>query len=832
VTRHIEALAGELIEAGHDVRVLAPFDPDDATSRRLHRGARPEPREQPDYLFSLGRTIGFPANGAVSNLSAFPEGVARLRRELRSGRYDVAHLHEPVVPLACWDALCCSDAPALVGTYHTYSANALTNGIARGLGATRRMNRLHVRIAVSEAAAWTARRFFGGRYRVIPNGVRIPGSAQASRIETSTACAAIVDAGSLGAPAAGLKLPDDSDVSAQRPLKILFIGQAVERKGLPVLLRAFEALREQVPATLTLVGASEDEVAPLLLDDRGVTALGKVSEHEKLAALGTADLLCAPSLGGESFGMVLTEAFASGLPVVASDITGYRDVLRGDADGLLVEPGDPVALAEALRELALQPQRREQMARSARERAQRFAWPTVAAEVLDAYSDAVELARHERARAAAPVSRRGLLGSGAGEAFAADSRWPLATGMADRVGAMLPRSAALRAGLACVDGMPRLPPRRLPSLERAPQRSLPRRVLSVAARALLIVLAAAGVGFVLLALQRIGLAAVVASLVAGKPGLVAVCFGLMCAAMVMRGLAWHSILLSAKTWRRARLIDALQGTFIGVLMSATLPVRLGESSRALIVARRIGRARETLPVVLGTMVSQSLLNLLALIALGACGLLNVGLSGAHGLLIALAIAPVVALAVALLAPIVLMPAARGGGRVRTRRLVLGLRVVLNRLRAGLALFRHPRQALAASGLQLGAWALQWIACWVLARALGLGLTGTAALSAAAAVLFAVNATAVVPATPANVIVFQAACVVVLSGAYHVPGYAALAYGIVLQVVELVAAFAMGAPALVKEGLSWRELRRRTMHAVPVEIAPRGEREAAVDSGWR
>ena len=119
----------------------------------------------------------------------------------------------------------------------------------------------------------------------------------------------------------------------------MFVGQAVERKGLPVLLAAFEALREQIPATLTIVGAGSEEVAHMMLDGRGVRALGKVDEERKLAELARADVLCAPSLDGESFGMVLTEAFAAGTPVLASDIPGYRDVVRDGADGLLVPAG-------------------------------------------------------------------------------------------------------------------------------------------------------------------------------------------------------------------------------------------------------------------------------------------------------------------------------------------------------------------------------------------------------------------------------------------------------------------------------------------------------------
>jgi phosphatidylinositol alpha-mannosyltransferase len=313
VTRHIEALAEQFSATGHDVRVLAPVDPDDRLSARLHRGARPQARALPEWLVPLGRTIGVASNGAVSNLSATPGAASALRRELRDGGYDVVHLHEPVAPMLCWDALCATTLP-LVGTFHCYSASPAPNHVASLLGARRRLNRLHVRIAVSEAAAWTGRRFYGGRYRVIPNGVDLSPGERAAPAGASVA----------GSPA---------------PLRIAFVGQAVERKGLPVLLRAFEALREHVPAELTIVGASREELAPLLLDDRGVTALGKVSDARKHAVLRDADVLCAPSLGGESFGMVLTEAFAAGTPVVASDIAGYADVVRHGADGLLVPRG-------------------------------------------------------------------------------------------------------------------------------------------------------------------------------------------------------------------------------------------------------------------------------------------------------------------------------------------------------------------------------------------------------------------------------------------------------------------------------------------------------------
>src|SRR5205085_3539220 len=198
-------------------------------------------------------------------------GVATMHKELRTGRFDVVHIHEPVAPLSSWVATDSTRLP-LVGTFHSYSSKRVPNGLANLIGARRVLNRLHVRIAVSEAAAWTGRRWFGGHYRVIPNGVHVDSAAAAAL--------------------------------AERPLgdrlRIVFVGQAVERKGLPLLLRAFEALREHIPATLEIVGAVREEVEPLLLDPRAVSVRGRVPDEEKHAVLRQADVLCAPSLGGES----------------------------------------------------------------------------------------------------------------------------------------------------------------------------------------------------------------------------------------------------------------------------------------------------------------------------------------------------------------------------------------------------------------------------------------------------------------------------------------------------------------------------------------------------
>jgi len=753
VTRHIEALAERFFAEGHDVRVLAPYDPDDRLSAMLHRGAAPQRRALPDYVIPLGRTIGFPANGAVSNLSARGAGLSQMRRELRHGGYDVVHLHEPVAPVLAWDA-CVSTPVPLVGTFHAYSTNRVSNNVANLIGARRVLNHLHVRIAVSEAAAWTAKRFFGGRYRIVPNGVALP-------------------EGGVPAPSA----PSDR-------LRLAFVGQAVERKGLPVLLRAFEALRDHdVPVELTVVGANRDEVAPMLLDETGVSVLGRVDDAEKQRVLEAADVLCAPSLGGESFGMVLTEGFAAGTPVVASDIAGYRDVVRDGVDGLLVPRGDATALAETLHDLWHQPQRRVALGRGAAERAERFAWPHVAREVLDAYEDAIAT--------------------------------PAPQGAVQR--------AAVRIGAKPADLQPRVRPQRLPSLEPPPPAGTRRPAVAFARRAAMLAFAALALVGTVLAFRRIGVHEIAVTLLHSSPPWVLAGLGVMCASMAVRAVAWHAILKAAIPRGRVRLRDAMQGTFIGVLMSATLPARLGEPSRALIVSRRTGRPREHLPVVLGTIVSQALLNIFALVLLGVVTFSTVRLfRHHHDALIFAAIMPLALLLAVLIAP-PLLHAGRHSRFAKLRELTGQARTALARVRDGLAVFREPKLGGTAVAAQLAAWILQWLACYLLLVALG--LDGTAGIGAAAAVLFAVNVTAVLPATPSNLGIFQAACVVVLAGGYGVSQADALGYGIILQAVEIATAVVMGMPALVKEGLSWKDVRLRAIQTAPVELRPQ-PREAA------
>jgi phosphatidylinositol alpha-mannosyltransferase len=334
--------------------------------------------------------------------------------------------------------------------------------------------------------------------------------------------------------------------------------------------------------------------------------------------------------------------------------------------------------------------------------------------------------------------------------------------------------------------------------------------------------AATGVGLTALALDRIGMQSIGQALIGAAPTWILVGFALMCLSMLIRAEAWHAILRAALPGTPVRRRDAARGTMIGVLMSATLPARLGEPSRALIVARRLGRMRDRFPVVLGTLVSQTLMNLFALSVLGTVMFATVGLfNGNEDALVIATIAPVVVLALVVSLPWLL----RRGRPTRFQRLqqaAAAVRRATTQVRLGLQVFGRPRLGAWALVMQLLAWAIQWVACYTLLVALG--LDSHAGMGAAAAVLFAVNVTAALPATPSNLGVFQAACVAVLS-AYGVGKTDAFAYGIILQAVEICTALALGMPALVREGMTWRDLRLRALHAAPVQLGGRDAAEA-------
>ncbi|MBW8060667.1 MAG: flippase-like domain-containing protein, partial [Solirubrobacterales bacterium] len=349
----------------------------------------------------------------------------------------------------------------------------------------------------------------------------------------------------------------------------------------------------------------------------------------------------------------------------------------------------------------------------------------------------------------------------------------------------------------------------------------------VARRAGLGVAGVLGVGLTALAAQKIGVDNVVASIVRSDATWVLIACALMALSLFFRAASWFWIVRAALPNRPLRRRDVASATMIGVLMSATLPARLGEPARAMSLARRTGRMRETFPVLLGTLVSQTMLNILALVLLGAIIVSTTDLfHSSTQRLFAFSFVPLALLLVVLLGPALM----RRNGNSRLSRLGAVLRRALVQVRAGLAVFREPRRGVAAAAAQLSAWAIQLAAVWALFVALG--LNGQVGVAAAAAVLFAVNVTAVVPVTPSNIGVFQLAVISVLHTGFGIGAADALAYGVILQAVEIATAVALGLPSLVREGLSWSDLRAQAFSASPVRLEPQPLARDAVRDGVR
>jgi phosphatidyl-myo-inositol alpha-mannosyltransferase len=344
VIEHADHQARSLIELGHDARILCGNDPPGTFTRVLHpRTGRHEP--PPDYVMPIGRSVIVPANGSLPNIILSPRAVARLRRIFATDRFDVLHLHEPMTPVVGAGTLAMARAP-LVGTFHASGALGWLRLAKPAWGFL--LDRFDHRIAVSEQARVSAARWFPGNYEIVPNGVLLPEAAE----------------------------PGGRDDT------VVFVGRHEPRKGLHVLLRAWPTVHRRTGVRLRLIGADPLAVRLLMtrahLSHEGVDVLGIVDEARLTHELLRAKALAAPSVGGESFGMVLTRAFACGAPAVASDIPGYREVLT-TATGVAVPPGDPEALAAALIALLEDEAARTRLGAAARELArERYAWPDIA----------------------------------------------------------------------------------------------------------------------------------------------------------------------------------------------------------------------------------------------------------------------------------------------------------------------------------------------------------------------------------------------------------------------------------------------------------------------
>lgn len=355
VVEHSEHQAAALRRRGHDVKILMGNDPDGFFTRLLHpRTGRHGPL--PDGIIAVGRSVVVPANGSLPNIVLSPRAVPRVRRALRDEQFDVIHCHEPMTPAICVAAISFAQCPIVV-THHAHGDLGWMGPALRFWGFL--MDRIDARIAVSPLAAESAARWLPGDYRVIPNGVLIPEHAD----------------------------PADRDNT------VVFIGRHDHRKGLPILLRAWPDIHAATGARLRVIGTDPLQYrllnARMRVNEAGIDVLGIVPNEVRTHELERAKLLVTPALGGESFGLVLAEAFACATPSVASDIPGYAAVATPEA-ARLVPPNDPAALAAAVIDVLSDEPRRVEMGRAARAHAlANYAWDDIARRLEETYDEVV-----------------------------------------------------------------------------------------------------------------------------------------------------------------------------------------------------------------------------------------------------------------------------------------------------------------------------------------------------------------------------------------------------------------------------------------------------------
>jgi len=358
VVEHVELQAQALQARGIETRTIMGNDPPGSFTRVLHPRLGRHGNPPPDVI-PVGRSVIVPANGSLPNIVLSPRTVGRIRRALERERFDVLHLHEPMTPAICIAALALARVPC-VATFHAHGALGWMKIGTPVWGFM--ADRLDYRIAVSPHSRDSAQTWLPGEYEVVPNGVLIPPDADAY----------------------------------SREQQIVFVGRQEPRKGLPVLLRAWPEIARRTGARLRIVGADPLAVRLLLTRERipeeGIDVLGFLPQDELTTELLRAKLLVAPSLGGESFGMVLTRAFACATPVVASDIDGYREVMTEEA-GVSFPAGDAQALVAAVAGLLADEPRRAALGAGARRLAiERYSWDDIARRLVEIYERAARAA--------------------------------------------------------------------------------------------------------------------------------------------------------------------------------------------------------------------------------------------------------------------------------------------------------------------------------------------------------------------------------------------------------------------------------------------------------
>lgn len=351
VVVHISYLAREFMSMGHIVKVLAPC------SKKVVSYFGEE-------VIPIGKPFPVPSAGSIARIPLSPRLPFQVRKRLKRERFEILHIHEPFGSPLSLSVLAESDT-INVGTFHAYHTKPRGYWLGKPI-LKRLLPKLHAKIAVSKPAREFASRHLPADYQIIPNGVDVERFCpQGSVAESFT----------------------------DGKLNILFVGRLEKRKGLDYLLGAYERIKGRFPNIRLIVigpGTRLRSKYEKMVEEKGLTEVvftGFVPEIELPKYYRTAHIVCSPATGGESFGIVLLEAMASGKPVVASSIDGYANVVSHGEDGLLFPPRDEEALAEALSLLLADESRRSAMGARGRSKAEKYSWSNIALRVMDCYTN-------------------------------------------------------------------------------------------------------------------------------------------------------------------------------------------------------------------------------------------------------------------------------------------------------------------------------------------------------------------------------------------------------------------------------------------------------------
>lgn len=340
VQQQVLGLARALREKGHEVRVLGPCD-----------GPPPDP-----FVTPLGNSLPTAVNGSVAPVAPDASAALRTIRALNDEAFDVLHVHEPLVPGPTLTSLLVKMAP-VVATFHSAGESAPYRVFSRQLKWI--ASRIDIRVGVSNDAVELAQRYIGGEYEVLFNGI-------------------------------DLAMYDAQPVQPREKV-IFFLGRHEPRKGLSVLIDAMSLLPSDVTLWIASDGPETESLRTRTEGDARIQWLGRISDEDKVDRLSRASAFCAPSLRGESFGIVLIEAMASGAPVVSTDIDGYRNVATDGVNALLVEPGNAQALATALARVLTDTRLAEQFRENGHMRARQFSMDALADHYVDLYLRALQM---------------------------------------------------------------------------------------------------------------------------------------------------------------------------------------------------------------------------------------------------------------------------------------------------------------------------------------------------------------------------------------------------------------------------------------------------------